>query len=245
MQKILISFIACFLLFGCEEKRTNHLLVATSADYPPFEFFKNGEIVGFEIDLINAIAKEISHTITIKDMSFDTIIGALQNQRIDLAISNITASPERQEKVDFTIPYHRTLSVMIVSSQSPIAKPTDLKGKNLGVQMGSVYEKMVKDEWQPVISNLTLRSLSKVPDLIQDFKAGRLDAIVLGITEGKSIVASHSEFKLVLLPETEAITAIALPKNSALTDKINDIIKKFEADGTLSKLRIKWMESEQ
>jgi len=241
MKKVLIPLFLCLSLFGCDKKKENHLIIATSADYPPFEFFKDGEIVGFEIDLINAIAKEMNYTTTIKDMSFDTIIGALQSERIDLAISNLTASAERKEKVDFTTPYHRTLSVMLVASHSSIQKPTDLAGKNVGTQMGSVYEKMIKDEWQPTISNLTLRSLSKVPDLIQDFKSGRLDALVLGITEGENIVKSHSGFKLISLPQTEAIAAIALPKNSPLTAKINAIIKKFETDGTLKKLQEKWM----
>lgn len=235
----------CLSLIACKEKKENHLIVATSADYPPLEFFKDGEIVGMEIDLIHAIAKELNYSVTIKDMSFDAVIGALQTERVDLAISGISATPERKEKVDFAIPHHKTLSVMLVASNSSIQKPTDLTGKNVGAQMGSTYEKMIKDEWQPSISNLTLRSLSKIPDLIQDFKSGRLDALVLGISEAENIIKNHTNFKLVPLPQTEAVYAIALPKNSPLTEAINTVIKKFEADGTLKKIENKWMEKGQ
>jgi ABC-type amino acid transport substrate-binding protein len=242
MKKFFVSLFFCLSLFGCKDKKENHLTVATSADYPPFEFFKDGQIVGFEIDLIKAIAKEMNYNVTIKDMSFDTIIGALQSDRVDLAISSITASPERKTKVDFTIPYHKSLSVMLVASNSTIQKNTHLSGKNVGVQMGSVYEKMIKEEWQPTIANITLRSLSKVPDLIQDFKSGRLDAIVLGVIEGENIVKSHPGLKLVPLPQPETFNAIALPKNSPLTEPINTVIKKFEADGTLKKLQDKWLD---
>lgn len=242
MKKFFASLFLCLSLFGCKDKKENHLTIATSADYPPFEFFKDGQIVGFEIDLIKAIAKELNYAATIKDMSFDTIIGALQSERIDLAISSITATPERKAKVDFTIPYHKSLSVMLVATTSTIEKNVHLSGKKVGVQMGSVYEKMIKDEWQPTIANITLRSLSKVPDLIQDFKSGRLDAIILGVMEGENIVKSHSGLKLVPLSQTETFNAIALPKNSPLTEPINKVIKKFEADGTLKKLQDKWLD---
>jgi polar amino acid transport system substrate-binding protein len=242
MKKFFACLFLCLSLFGCKDKKENQLIVATSADYPPFEFFKDGQIIGFEIDLIKAIAKEMNYKVIVKDMSFDTIIGALQSERIDLAISSITASPERKEKVDFTIPYHKSLSVMLVATNSTIQKNSHLSGKNVGVQMGSVYEKMVKDEWQPTIKNITLRSLSKVPDLIQDFKSGRLDVLVLGVVEGENIIKSHPGFKLVSLPQTETFNAIALPKNSPLTEPINAVIKKFEADGTLKKLQDKWLD---
>lgn len=245
MKRILASLFVCLALFGCKEKKENHLTIATSADYPPLEFFKDGEIVGMEIDLIRAIAKELNYSTTIKDMSFDSIIGALQTERVDLAISGISATSERKEKVDFAIPHHKTLSVMLVASSSSIEKASDLRGKNVGAQMGSTYEKMIKDEWQPTILNLTLRSLSKIPDLIQDFKSGRLDALVLGIAEAENIVKNHNDFKLISLPQTEAVYAIALPKNSPLTEKINAVIKKFEADGTLKKIQDKWTEKGQ
>ncbi|MBY0281864.1 MAG: ABC transporter substrate-binding protein [Alphaproteobacteria bacterium] len=245
MKMILTSVFLCLALFGCKDKKENNLIVATSADYPPLEFFKDGEIIGMEIDLIRAVAKELNYSVTIKDMSFDSIIGSLQTERVDLAISGISATPDRKEKVDFAIPHHKTISVMLVASNSSIQKTTDLAGKNVGAQMGSTYEKMVKDEWQPTIHNVALRSLSKIPDLIQDFKSGRLDALVLGIAEAENIVKNHPNFKLIPLPQTEAVYAIALPKNSPLTEQINAVIRKFETDGTLNKLQDKWTEKGQ
>jgi len=245
VKKIVVTLFLGLFLWACEDKKENQLIVATSADYPPFEFFKDGEIVGFEADLIRAIASEMKTSILLKDMSFDTIIGALQTGRIDLAISAISSTPERAEKTDFSIPYHKSMTVILVSSDSPLTKIEDLSGKTIGVQMGTTYEQTIKKEWQKVIPGIGLRSLSKIPDLIQDFKSGRLDAIVLGIGEGKTIVKFHPDFKLIPLPQTEVFYAVALPKNSPLTDKINGIIKKFQEDGTLKKLEEKWMKKEE
>ncbi len=246
MKKILALFLVSLSLIACDDKKDeNTLVVATSADYPPFEFYKDGQIVGFEMDLIRAIAKEMNKEIVIKDMSFDSLIGGLQSGRIDIAISAISETPDRKEKVDFTIPYHRDSTVMLVGKTSPITKPENLTGKSVGAQMGSTHEKRIKEEWQPTIPNLSLRSLSKVPDLIQDYKSGRLDAIVLGATEAESIIKTHPEMKIVPLPGTEAISAIALPKGSPLTEPINNILKKWETDGSLKKIQDIWFSAKE
>jgi ABC-type amino acid transport substrate-binding protein len=246
VRKVLALFLTCLSLACCDDKKNeNTLIVATSADYPPFEFYKDGQIVGFEIDLIRAIAKELNKEIILKDMSFDSLIGGLQSGRIDIAISAISATPEREEKVDFTIPYHRTLSVMLVDQTSPITKPDDLSNKSVGVQMGTTYEKMIKQDWQPAIQNLSIRSLSKVPDLIQDYKSGRLNAIVLGINEAESIVKTYPEMKIIPISSTKAVYAIALPKGSPLTDQINSILKKWQADGSIKKIQDAWLLKEK
>jgi len=234
--------LACLSLVSCDDKKNeNTLVVAVSADYPPFEFYKDGKIVGFEIDLIKAIAKELNKEVVIKDMSFDSIIGALHSGRIDLAISNIAITNERKEKVDFTIPYYKTLSVMLVDSRSSVSKPEDLAGQTIGTQTGTPYEKMIKEEWQKVVPNLSLRSLAKVPDLIQDFKSERLSAIVLGFSEAESIIKAHPNFKIIPMSATEADCAIALPPGSLLTGKINQILQRMETDGTLKKIQDTWL----
>lgn len=242
MKKLLFTVLLGLSLLGCKDKNQEKLVVGTSADYPPFSFFKNGEITGFEVELIRAIAQELGKEAVLKDMSFDSIIGALQAKRIDLAISAISVTPERQKRADFTISYHHSMSVLLVSRNAEISAPNDLSGKTLGVQMGTTHEMLAKSDWQPTVPNLSLRSLSKIPELIQDFRSGRLSAILLGVSEAEGIMKTHPDFKVVRLPGTESEFAIALPIASPLTEEINKIITKWQQDGTLQKLEQKWLQ---
>ncbi|MDP3371388.1 MAG: ABC transporter substrate-binding protein [Candidatus Paracaedibacteraceae bacterium] len=231
-------------LVGCKgEKNTpgmnEPIVVATSADYPPFEFYKNGEMVGFEIDLIKAIAFELKREVKFQDLPFDSIIGSLQAKRVDLAISAISATEERAKVVDFSTHYNESKTVLITDDLT-INDMNDLKEKTVGVQMGSTYEPCMK-EWQTKIQGLQVQSLTKVPDLIQNLKVKRIVGIVLGVTEATAIMEQVKGFKMIVVPETEISYAIALPKGSEFTAKINEIIEKMKKDGSLKTLQDKWL----
>ncbi|MDP5370324.1 MAG: ABC transporter substrate-binding protein, partial [Pseudomonadota bacterium] len=174
-------------MHGCkDDKKTEAgknatLTVAVSADYPPFEYYKDGKIVGFEIDLMNAIGKELKRDVTFQDLPFESILGALQSKRVDLSISCLSATPERAKVVDFSVHYNTSKTVLITDDVS-IKSMNDLKGKTVGVQLGSTNEICLK-EWLPKVAGMKMQSLSKVPDLIQNLKVKRIVGIVLGETE--------------------------------------------------------------
>jgi ABC-type amino acid transport substrate-binding protein len=241
MKKLLAGVLACLFLVACNEKKEDTLVLATSADYPPFEFYKNGEIVGFEMDLAKIIAEKLQKKLEIKDVSFDGIIAGLQTNRYDISISAISSTPEREAKVDFCTPHHRSVAVMLLPSNSSITGVQDLSGKVLGVQMGTTYETLARNDWAPTVKELKIRSLSKVPDLLQDFRSNRIDVIVLGISEAEQIVKSYGDLKMVPLPGTESICSIALPKGSELKEKINVILADLEKSGQLKALEQKWL----
>ncbi|RZI45360.1 substrate-binding periplasmic protein [Candidatus Finniella inopinata] len=236
MKRILCLFLCGFLLTACgEEKPASQLVVGTSADYPPFEFYQDGQIVGLEVDLIREIAKELDKECVFKDLPFESLIGALQTKNIDLAISNITATPERLEKSDFSIPYYRSYAVMIAAKDSAINSVADLTGKTIGVQSGTIYEATVKKDWALKTKDLKVMSLAKVPDLLQAFKAGRIDVLVMGISEADRIVKTVLDLKIIPLKETEVVFVIAFPKGSPLVEPVNKILKKWTDNGILKK----------
>lgn len=231
-------------LVGCkdEKKETDAqtaIVVVTSADYPPFEFYQNGEMVGFEIDLMKAIAKELKRDIKFQDLPFDSIIGSLQAKRVDMAISGISATEERAKVVDFTTHYNESKSVIIIDDAT-INTMSDLKGKIVGVQMGSTYESCLK-EWQSKVEDLQIQSLTKVPDLIQNLKVKRIVGIALGVTEANAVMAQVKGLRMINIPDTEISYAIAVPKGSELTAQINSVIEKMKKDGSLKALQDKWL----
>jgi ABC-type amino acid transport substrate-binding protein len=233
------------LLVGCKDDKKPEagknapLTVAVSADYPPFEYYKDGKIVGFEIDLINAIAKELKRNVTFQDLPFESILGALQSKRVDLSISCLIATPERAKVVDFSVHYNTSKTVLITDDTS-IKSMNDLKEKTVGVQLGSTNEICLK-EWLPKVKGMKMQSLSKVPDLIQNLKVKRIVGIVLGETEAYAVMNEVKGLKMIDIPNTEFSSAIAFPKGSPLVASVNEVIQKMQKDGSLKALQDKWL----
>ena len=243
---LFLSFAAIFLS-ACEKKTTlskDTLTVATCADYPPYEFFREGKITGFDIELIEEIAKKLNKKIDIKDMSFESIIGALQSGRVDAAISSLNETPERKKSVDFSTEYYndgeRTL---VCFDYLPITDISGLAGKTVGVQLGSTHEKYAKEELFKTVADLKIISLGKVPDLIQDMKTNRVAGIIMGDVESKALVKAQKGFKIISLSGNIPGISIAFPKGSPLTEQVNTIISDLSANGFLQALMEKWMKS--
>ena len=113
--------------------------VGTTAEYPPFETLENGKIVGYDVDVIDAVAKKIGIKYEWKDMNFDGLISALQFKKIDIVIAGISSSPEREKVVNFSIPYHESKTAYIMNKNNPMTME-ELKGKTFGVDLGTSYE---------------------------------------------------------------------------------------------------------
>jgi polar amino acid transport system substrate-binding protein len=119
------------------------LIVGTSADYPPYESIDaNGNFVGFDMDLIRAVGEKLGVEVEIRDMPFDSLIASLQKGKIDAVIAAMQATAEREEKVDFTIPYRMTKDAFIGAGNTTITlnKPEDAAGLTIGAQTGTVQE---------------------------------------------------------------------------------------------------------
>ncbi len=233
------------LLTGCSDDKGQKsdektLTVATSADYPPFEFFKDGKIVGFDIDMITAVGEKMGRKVVIKDMSFDAILGSLQSNRVDAAVASMTPTEERLKAIDFSNVYLSTGKALVCSDTSSIRSTADLSGAVVGVQAGSTHETYVNEELRKNTDNLEIKSLSKVPDLVQELKSRRISCIVLGTSEAKTLMANHSGMRLVELPTKETGSAIGLPKGSPLLPEINQALEALIKDGTIEKLKQKW-----
>ncbi len=247
-KKLLCLTLSSLLLLSCSKKE-DKLTVGCSIDYPPFEFFKNGEVVGFDVDLINEIAKRLNKKIEIKDMPFDSIIGSLQTGRIDMAISSISPTIERQKAVSFSSIYHKASFAMVSHKKAPVNKLSELKTKTLGVQLGSIYENYFKETLlsdKDSVKDVKIRTLTKIPDILQDLKSGRMDAVLMGEQEAKTAVKNNPDLIFHALPDLELSTttsngvAIAMPKNSPLLTFVNEILEEMKKDGTLEKLHEKW-----
>ena len=164
------------------------LILATSSEYPPFNYRDTAtgsdEIIGFNIDLAKKIATELGYKIEILDTNFNGIIPALQSRRADFSVASMVPTEERKRNVDFSDLYYETKSTIVSRQGSALKTDQDLNGKKVGVALASVQEKRAKKILGIIIETRTNNS-----DLIEEIKIGRLDAALLESTVAPGFVA--------------------------------------------------------
>lgn len=216
------------------------LVVGTSADYAPYEFHQtiNGKdkIVGFDISLAQAIAKDLNVKLQIKEMSFDALLGGLKTGKVDMIISGMSATPERKKEVNFSKPYLHAGQKMIVlkSEKNKYNSIVDFENKNVAAQKGTTQEDIIINEMQ----GAKLVSLGKFTDAILQLESGKVAGIVTETPVGTAYV--QNDKRLALIPMNfvtdQGKTAIAMPKGAnELTSKVNNLITRVTNDGSFDK----------
>ncbi|MEK3937624.1 transporter substrate-binding domain-containing protein [Sporosarcina sp. FSL W7-1349] len=228
---------------GTEAKKV--LKVATSADYPPFEYVdtaKSDEIIGFDIDLAKMLADELGYELDIQDMDFNGLIPALQAKSIDFVIAGMDGNDEkRQQVVDFTEPYFTATNLVIFKKDSGFKTAEDLKGKKVGAQTATIQEKgalALQDQY-----GYSVETRDRVPDLVQEIKSGHLDAIVLQNVVSSGYLGANEDLTSFELPEEHKLQlSIAFQKDSELTPEFNEALKELKESGKVDDLISKWFD---
>ncbi|RLL86438.1 basic amino acid ABC transporter substrate-binding protein [Mesotoga sp. BH458_6_3_2_1] len=215
-------------------------VVGTSADFQPFEYVENGEFVGFDIDLIKAIAEEMGFEVEIRDMSFDSLIAALVSGNLDLVVSGMTITAEREEVVSFSKPYWTADQSVVVREDSEMTV-TVLFGKhNVGVQTGTTGDLWVEEN---LVETKILTGDFKRYDTyvlaMTDLVNKNIDAIVLDEPVAESF-AEVRPVKVIGVIKTYEDYGIAVNKaNKDLLNLINEGISRLEESGKLNELNLK------
>lgn len=219
------------------------LVMMTSADYPPYESHTTSggsdEIVGFDVDIAKQISKNLGYDLEIKDVDFNGLLPALQAKQADLVMAGMTPKPERLQNADFSDIYYEAKNTIVAKKGTNLKTDADLKGKKVGVQLGSIQETAAKE-----MQGVNIVSLNKIGDIIQEIKAGRIDAAIIEDTVAKGYTASNNDLEFNTIPQTESAgSAIAFPKGSALVGDFNKELKKMKDSGELDNLVKKWFDT--
>ncbi len=227
---------------GKDEKKV--LTMGTSADFPPFETIDaaTGEYVGFDIDLAKAIADKLGYELKIENMDFGGLISALQSERLDFIISGMSATEERKKNVDFSNEYHKSGEMFVTLKDSDIKAFEDLDGKTIGVQLGTIQEEGAKKIKEETLKNIEFSALNKAPELIQELKAGRIDAVYLDKTVAVGFIEELDLAGFDDPTEASPGMAIAFAKGDALVDEFNKVLEEMKENGELEKLQKQWIE---
>lgn len=208
--------------------------VGTTVEYPPFESWENGEIVGYDVDVIDAVAKKIGIKYEWKDMNFDGLISALQFKKIDIVIAGISSTPEREKVVNFSIPYYQSKTAYIMNKNNPITME-ELEGKSFGVDLGTSYETTARS-----IEGAEVTPFSSTAGTLLALKSQKVDCILVGEAVASEYVRNNPELEIFGYGEGEECSIAFNKDDIALQESFNKALKELEADGTLEKLQEKY-----
>ncbi|WP_426394656.1 glutamine ABC transporter substrate-binding protein [Ralstonia sp. R-29] len=214
------------------------LRVATDATFAPMEFVENGKHTGFDIDLIEALARTMGRPVEWTDIDFKGLVPGLISRRFDVAISGIYITPERKKVVDFTEPYyHGGLVAMVKQGNTAIKTPADLAGKKVSVQVGTKSVNYLKENY-PQVERVEVEKNEQMFNLVE---IGRADAAVTGRPAAAYYVKMRPGLRLVEPALTTEEYGIAVRRDQPeLTKALNAALAKIKADGTYDQILKKW-----
>jgi polar amino acid transport system substrate-binding protein len=235
-----------------EVKKRGTLIVGMEAAYVPYEFFKDGKIIGYDPDIIDVWAPKLGAKPQLVDTAWNGIIPALYANKFDVIVSAMTITKERAEKVLFSMPYADASNVILLrANEDKIKTADDLSGKIVGVQIGSAaagiiktFEAKLKAAGKPGYADV--KQYEHYPEAYQDLLNKRIDAVV----NSKStmlVVMKDAPGKFKMIEGVSDITAyfgMAFRKEDvAFQSFVNEQLAGMKKDGTLSKLQEKWFGS--
>lgn len=216
--------------------------MATSADYPPYEFVDSSsgsqEVIGFDADIAKYITERLGVGLKIDNVDFNGLIPALQSKRADFVMAGMTPTPERKQSVDFSAIYYDAKNTIVAKKSDSLTTANSLGGKTVGVQLGSIQETAAKDIAKEV-KGIQVKQLNRISEMVQELKAGRVDALIIEDTVAKGFVDSNPELEFNVISSTGG-SAIAFPKGSELQAKIDPILAEMKTSGKMDELITKW-----
>ena len=214
------------------------LIMATSADYPPYEYIPSGstEIVGFDIDIANYITEQLGYGLEIENIDFNGLLPALQSERVDFVMAGMTPTEERKQNVDFSRVYYDAKNTIVAVAGSGLTTAESLNGIRVGVQLGSIQQEAADE-----IEGAEVVALNRIGEMIQELKVGRVEALIMEDTVAAGYVEANPDLEFnTIETEGESGSAIAFPQGSPLLEDFDGVLEQMMSDGTMDELVTKW-----
>ena len=219
------------------------IIVATNPEYPPFEYVEGDSVVGYDIDMWAAIAEKAGIAFDVKEnvesMDFDAVIGAVQANPNYVGLSGISITDERLLTVNFSTGYINAGLVVVVKADSGYATVEDLKGKVIGVQLGTTSDFAAEE----ITGYENVAQYKTFLNAIMDLQGNKIDAVIIDKPVGQAILASLNDPALVMVDmglQADWYGIEVNKNNPELLDKINKALAELEAEGFFETLAVKY-----
>ncbi len=231
------------VIAGCGSSNDNGnnasgpIVVGSDIPYPPFEQGRAPNYTGYDIDIVNEIAKRIDRQVEYQDTSFDTIFRDLAQGKFDMVASATTITPERQKTVDFSQGYYETDQSLTVKQGSDIQTVDDLGGKIVGAQKGTTGA----DYSESNTDAASVRTYGEIDDAFNALVAGQVDAVINDFSSSQDAVNSKGGIEIVQKIVTREVYGLAFQQgDTELEDSVNGALTDMKNDGTFTKIYQKW-----
>jgi glutamine transport system substrate-binding protein len=235
--KFLAAVLTAASLFSAAAKAES-LVVACDTAFVPFEFKQGDKYVGFDIDLWDAIAKDLGLSYKLQPMDFNGILPALQTKNVDVALAGITIKDERKKVIDFSDGYYDSGFMLMVPTASAVKGAADLKGKSLAIKTGTSAADYAKANF----AGTELRLFPNIDNAYLELATGRVDAAMHDTPNVMYYAATAGKGKVKVVG-TQMMAhqyGIGFPKGSPLVAKVNAALAKIKADGRYNVIYKKW-----
>ena len=252
MKKFLVVALAAIMVFtlaACGESSSTEttaeaskgtLIMGTNATFPPYESTDDqGNIIGIDPEIAQAICDKLGYTLEIKDMEFDSLLSAVQAGSVDMVLAGLTVTEERAQSVNFSDSYASGKQVIIVKEGSSIASVDDLaNAAAIGVQAGTTGDLYCTDDF----GEDHVKQYTNGPLAIQALLNGQVDCVVIDNNPAKEYVAANEGLTILETSYVEEDYAIAIAKdNTELQAEINQALAELKADGTIDTIVAKYI----
>lgn len=222
------------------EKKEDVLVMATNAEFPPYEYHEGDEIVGIDVEIAQAIAEELGKELKVEDMAFDSIIAAVSSGKADFGAAGMTVTKEREQMVSFTDTYAKASQVVIVRTDSDIVSPNQLEGKKVGVQLGTTGDIYAGD------IEAEVERYNKGFEALQALSQGKIDAVIIDRQPALDLTKDMEDVKILDESFTEEEYAITVAKeNEELKNQINKALQNLKESGKLEEIIGKYISAEK
>ncbi len=221
------------------------LTVCSDIPYPPFEFEEDGEITGFDIDVMRAIADQMGLELEVNAIGFDPIQSgtALNSNQCDVAASAMTITEERKANLDFTDPYYDAKQSLLTADDSGIGTIEDLSGASVGVQSATTGETYAREN---APEDVEITAFENPGDLLTALQAGQVDAVLQDLPVNADYARGHDGFSIVEEYDTGEQYGFAVKKDREddLLQALNDGLQGARDDGTYDELYDQYFSAE-
>lgn len=246
---LLLALMMVFALCACgsndkADDSAKVLVMATNAEFPPYEYYDGDAIVGVDAEIAQAICDKLGYELQIDDMDFNSIIPAVAAGKADFAMAGLTVTEERMKTIDFSSSYATGIQSVIVPEGSAIKTVDDIAAMieagedvQIGVQIATTGDIYCTDDY----GSDHVQEFNKGADAVAALMSGKIDCVIIDNNPAKAFVAANEG--LVILDTEYAVEdyAMGFAKDSELTEQVNAALEELIADGTVQAILDKYI----
>ena len=238
---LVIAMIACFAACGGNGGEKEKLVMATNAEFPPYEYVEDGKIVGIDAEIAALIADKLGMELEIVDVAFDSIIPGVQAGKYDMGMAGMTVTDERLEKVAFSTSYATGVQSVIVKDGGAVASLDDIAGKKIGVQTSTTGDIYASDEF----GDDAVVKYDNGAAAVQGLIAGKVDCVIIDNEPAKSYVAANEGLSILDTEYAVEDYAICFAKeNTELQTAVDEALKALIEEGKVAEVVAKYIKAE-